>query len=192
MLISYKVYEPEIGQFVEEIKQLKKVEYSVRNKAYKVSFEDDTCVYVPKEHRLDTSIFMKSIVNNDNTRDKTEFNEYYSLSCNCVALRRMDDITEAQLRINSMYSVEHYYDYGDKYGHVIMSDKVFIDTAHEIIKKRDNMYHFTVDGYDGTEMERCTVSIKNLSDRLSEICNMDKSIVVTSRLKDDILSKVEF
>ncbi len=192
MLISYRVYEPEIGQFVEEIKQLKKVEYSVRNKAYKMSFEDDTYVYVPKEHRLDKSILMKSIVNNDNARDRTEFNEYYSLACNCVALRRMDDITEAQLRINSMYSAEHYDDYGNKYEHVAMSDKVFLDTAHEIVKTRNNIYQFTVDGYDGTEMERCIVSIKNLSDSLSELCDTDKSIVITSQLKDDILSKVEF
>ena len=112
MLVSYRVYEPEISQFVEEIKPFKMIEYNIKNKAYKLVFEDDTYVYVPKEHRLDKSIFVKNILDNCEKKDKQEFNEYYSLACNCIALRKMDDITEAQLSFNYMYSAEHFDDYG--------------------------------------------------------------------------------
>lgn len=192
MLVSYRVYEPEISQFVEEIKPFKMIEYNIKNKAYKLMFEDDTYVYVPKEHRLDKSIFVKNILDNCEKKDKQEFNEYYSLACNCIALRKMDDITEAQLSFNYMYSAEHFDDYGYNYDNVVISDTVFIATAHKVIKVRDGVYQFTVDGYNEAEIKACRVLIKNFSDYMNNLCDTDKELLITSDIKSEILNNVEF
>ena len=192
MLVSYIIYEPEIGQFVEEIKQLKQVTYSIRDKAYKVEFNDDTFVYVPKEFRLNESLFIREKSSTDENDKCNALNDYYTIVDNRVALRDMNDITEAQLRINEMCSIEQYDKWNKTFKHVVISNKVFLDTVHKIGLIHDNSYEFVVDGYDGATVtvNRLTFMIDN--DTLRNLDNIEDYVEVTSQLKENILSKIEF
>lgn len=192
MLVSYIIYEPEIGQFVEEIKQLKQVTYSIKNKAYKVEFNDDTFVYVPKEHKLDESLFIREKSSTDEKDTCNVLNDYYTIVDNRVALRDMNDITEAQLRLNEMCSVEHYNKFGSAYKLLQITDKVFIDTLNSIGKLSDKKYKLKVDSYDGTDIVIKTIHVDCDCDILKEMGVTGDNLEMTPEIKDKILDKVEF
>lgn len=191
MLISYLVYEPEIGQFVEELKPLKKVTYSVENRAYKVEFEDDSYVYVPKEHRLDEHFFSRKDNNNGSEVNRV-VDDYYIITDYRVALRKLDDITEAQLRLNEMCSIEHYNKFGSAYKLLQITDKVFIDTLNSIGKLSDKKYKLKVDSYDGTDIVIRTIHVDCDYDILKEMGVTGDNLEMTPEIKDKILNKVEF
>lgn len=192
MLVSYIIYEPEIGQFVEEIKQLKQVTYSIKNKAYKVEFNDDTFVYVPKEHKLDENLFIREKSSTDAKDMCNVLNDYYTIVDNRIALRDMNDITEAQLRLNEMCSVEHYNKFGSAYKLLQITDKVFIDTLNSIGKLSDKKYKLKVDSYDGTDIVIKTIHVDCDCDILKEMGVAGDNLEMTPEIKDKILDKVEF
>lgn len=192
MLVSYIIYEPEIGQFVEEIKQLKQVTYSIRDKAYKVEFNDDTFVYVPKEHKLDERLFIREKSSTDAKDMCNVLNDYYTIADNRVALRDMNDITEAQLRLNEMCSIEHYNKFGSAYKLLQITDKVFIDTLNSIGKLSDKKYKLKVDSYDGTDIVIKTIHVDCDYDILKEMGVTGDNLEMTPEIKDKILNKIEF
>lgn len=191
MLVSYLVYEPEIGQFVEELKPLSKVTYSVENKAYKVVFEDESYVYVSKEHRLDEHLFSRK-ENSDGSEVNRVVDDYYIITDYRVALRKLDDITEAQLRLNEMCSIEHYNKFGSAYKLLQITDKVFINTLNSIGRISDKKYKLKVDSYDGTDIIIKTILVDCDYDIFKEIGVTGDNIEMTPEIKDKILSKVEF
>lgn len=191
MLVSYIIYEPEIGQFVEEIKQLKQVTYSIKDKAYKVEFKDESYVYVPKEHRLDEHFFSRKENNNGSENNKIA-DDYYVITDCRVALKKLDDTTEAQLRLNEMCSVEHYNKFGSAYKLLQITDKVFIDTLNSIGKISDKKYRLEVDSYDGTDIIIKTIHADCDCDILKEMGVTGDYLEMTPEIKDKILNKVEF
>lgn len=191
MLISYLVYEPEIGQFVEELKPLKKVTYSVESKAYKIEFEDNSYVYVPKEHRLDEHLFSRKESNNGSENNKI-VDDYYIITDYRVALRKLDDITEAQLRFNEMCSIEHYNKFGSAYKLLEISDKVFIDTLNSIGWLHNNKFKLKVDSYDGTDIIIRTIHVNCDYDIFKEMGITEDILEMTPEIKDKLLNNAEF
>lgn len=189
MLISYLVYEPEIGQFVEELKPLKKATYNVENRAYKVEFEDNSYVYVPKEHRLDEHIFSKKENSNVNINNKED---YYIITNYRVALRKMEDITEAQLRFNEMCSTEHRAKFGSSYKLLTISNKIFIDTINSIERLTDKKYELKVNSYNGTDIIVRRIHANCNNNLLKELGTTSNKLEITPEIRDKMVHNIEF
>lgn len=177
MLLKYKVYSPTMNQFITEINNVKSIKYDISIRAYNIEFNDDTHVLVPKEHNLNDDITMRSfdtIISGVHDRkimsmtadirdraiptsieEKHVPDDFYTLADNLVAVHRIDDIREAQLRLNYDYSIE-FSNIVNSPGKIIaITDKVFRETLlDDVDNGKDNTLH--VRAFDGNNIIEVT------------------------------------
>lgn len=148
MILKYRVYSPSMNQFITEFNNISTIKYNVNQMAYEIRFTDDTKVFVPKEHDLNRDIISKPIELASTNEVVTE--EYYELSEHRVALYKLDDIREAQLRLNFDCSIEQSNIIHDKQTLIALSDKVFAETLVDHDNEDSSILY--VRAYNGNEI----------------------------------------
>lgn len=163
MLVSYRVYRPNINNFVNEIRELKQSRYDFKLASYVVEFTDNVTLYIPKEHDLDEQLFVRN--KTDNTKD-----DYYIIVDDKVALLKIEDATEAQLRLNELASIEHSSKFGNRWAHAVIFDECYFNTT--IGEDADGIQ--SVQGFDGKDIVTCTVDDKMSAGEYKELLRQNK------------------
>lgn len=165
MLIKYSVYCSELSEFIQELKKLKNARLIVTEQklwAHEIEFEDSSKVYLPltqlsDEKSLKEQLFKREIVTDKNT-DVSFVDDYYNIVDNRVVLRSMDDINEAQLRLNYICSSDNWTVNDIQLKNPIINAKVFRNTVKSATNKGTESV-ITVDGFDGDTMCVCDVTM---------------------------------